>query len=37
MREEMGAAAKAHVTKHYSIATGWKRWERTYERLLANG
>jgi glycosyltransferase involved in cell wall biosynthesis len=37
MREEMGAAAKAHVTKHYSIATGWKRWEHTYERLLANG
>jgi glycosyltransferase involved in cell wall biosynthesis len=33
MRAEMGAAARAHIATHHSMADGWQYWERAYGAL----
>jgi len=34
MREQMGAAAKAHIAEHHNMADGWRAWERAYQALV---
>ena len=33
MREQMGAAAKAHISEHHNMADGWRAWERAYQAI----
>ena len=34
MREQMGAAAKAHISEHHNMADGWRAWESAYQALV---
>ena len=33
MREEMGAAARAHIQAHHAMSRNWQRWEQVYADL----